>query len=121
LTVANAGQPFPLVRRSGGEIEAVGQAESGTPLGINGNEVYRPVTIGLEPGDVVVLYSDGLPDARDRRDQVFGHQRLCEALTQAPQGVAAAGEAILAAVREHAKGRSQCDDITIVCFGRNAQ
>ena len=69
LTVANAGHPSPLVRRSGGAIEEVGRAESGTPLGINGGGGYEAITIALEPGDVVVLYSDGVTDARDRRDK----------------------------------------------------
>jgi sigma-B regulation protein RsbU (phosphoserine phosphatase) len=121
LTVANAGHPFPLVRRSGSTIEEVGRAESGTPLGIDGGGAYRSVTVSLEPGDVVVLYSDGVTDARNRRDQAFGEQRLREAVAQAPQSVAAVGEAILAAVREHSSRRSQFDDITIVCFGRNAE
>ena len=121
LTVASAGHPCPLVRRYGGGIEEIGRAESGTPLGIEDGGTYSSITVTLEPGDVVVLYSDGVTDARDRRDKPFGEQRLRDALAQAPQGVAAAGEAILAAVREHAAGRSQFDDITLVCFGRIAE
>ena len=121
LTVASAGHPSPLVRRSSGVIEEVGRAESGTPLGIDGGGGYQSITVALEPGDVVVLYSDGVTDARDRRDKPFGEQRLRDALAQAPQGAAAVGEAILATVREHASGRSQFDDITLVCFGRSAE
>jgi phosphoserine phosphatase RsbU/P len=120
LTVASAGHPCPLVRRSGGVIEEVGRAESGTPLGIDGGGDYRSITVALEPGDVVVLYSDGVTDARDRRDKPFGDHSVREALAQAPHGVAAVGEAILATVREHASTRSQFDDITLVCFGRIA-
>ncbi len=120
LTVASAGHPCPLVRRSGGVIEEVGRAESGTPLGIDGGGGYRSITVTLEVGDVVVLYSDGVTDARDRRDKPFEDRGIREALAQAPQGVAAVGEAILATVREHASGRSQFDDITLVCFGRIA-
>jgi phosphoserine phosphatase RsbU/P len=121
LTVANAGHPFPLIRRSGGTIEEIGRAESGTPLGIDGGGGYRSVTVSLDRGDVVVLFSDGVTDARNRRDDAFGEHRLREAVAQAPQSAAAVGEAILAAVREHASRRSQFDDITIVCFGRNTE
>jgi sigma-B regulation protein RsbU (phosphoserine phosphatase) len=121
LAVASAGHPCPLVRRSGGAIEEVGRAESGTPLGIDGGGGYLATTIALEPGDVVVLYSDGVTDARDRGDRVYGEQRLRETLAQAPQGAVAVGEAILASVREHASGRSQFDDITLVCYGRSGQ
>jgi sigma-B regulation protein RsbU (phosphoserine phosphatase) len=49
---------------------------------------------------------------------LFGRDRLLQVLADAPTGVAPTGEAILAAVREHAAGRSQFDDITLVCFGR---
>ena len=118
LTIANGGHPLPLLRRANGSVEQVGGKESGKPLGVEANEAYRSFAFSLEPGDVVVLYSDGVPDA-DRNDQPFGEQRLRKALAQAPKGVAAAGEAILAAVHEHASGRSQFDDITLLCFGRN--
>jgi sigma-B regulation protein RsbU (phosphoserine phosphatase) len=118
LSIANAGHPSPLIRRSDGRIEAAGPEEPSTPLGINADEVYQSVTVSLEPGDVVILYSDGVSDALDRRGKRFGDQRLRDELAQAPQGVAAVGEAILAAVRDHASGRPQFDDITLVCFGR---
>jgi phosphoserine phosphatase RsbU/P len=118
LNIANAGHPSPLIRRSDGRIEAAGAEEPSTPLGINADEVYQSVAVSLEPGDVVILYSDGVSDALDRRGKRFGDQRLRDELAQAPKGVAAVGEAILAAVRDHASGRPQFDDITLVCFGR---
>ena len=55
----------------------------------------------------------------DQDRETFGTERLKEVLAAAPKGAAAAGEAILGAVREHAVGRSQSDDITIVCFERS--
>jgi phosphoserine phosphatase RsbU/P len=121
LVVANAGHPPPLIRRCDGTIVEASGEESGTPLGIDVSRAYRSITVSLDPGDVVVLYSDGVTDARDRNDELFGEHRLREALAQAPQGVAAVGEAILATVHDHASGRSQFDDITLVCFGRNAE
>ena len=49
---------------------------------------------------------------------LFGEERLIRTVAGAPEGVAQVGEAIVAAVRGHAVGRSQSDDITLVCFGR---
>lgn len=119
LTVANAGHVAPLIRRAGGAIEEVGGEESGLPLGVSRDEAYRSVVVPLQPGDVVVLYSDGGTDALDRHGRRFGEGRFHRALAEAPQGAAAVGEAILATVRDHASGRSQFDDITLVCFGRD--
>jgi serine phosphatase RsbU (regulator of sigma subunit) len=121
LAVANAGHPVPLIRRSGGAIEEVGREESGTPLGVAPDAAYRSISVGLEPGDVVVLYTDGATDALDRQGHRFGEVRFQRALAEAPDGAAAVGEAILAAVHDHAAGRSQFDDITLVCFGRNRE
>jgi sigma-B regulation protein RsbU (phosphoserine phosphatase) len=119
MIVVNAGHMDPLVRRASGAVESVGRAGAGTPLGVIANAVYRPVAVAIEPGDLVVLYTDGVTESMDRERQPFGTDRLKEVLAAAPHGVAAAGEAILAAVREHAIHRSQSDDITLVCFERS--
>jgi sigma-B regulation protein RsbU (phosphoserine phosphatase) len=119
MMVVNAGHMDPLVRRASGEVESVGRAGAGPPLGVIASAVYRPVAVALEPGDLVLLYTDGVTESLDRERQMFGVDRLKEVLAAAPRGPAAAGEAILAAVREHSVHRSQSDDITIVCFERS--
>jgi phosphoserine phosphatase RsbU/P len=83
--------------------------------------IYRSVTIALRPGDLVVLYTDGVTDAMDENNQPFGEVRLQRALAGARGGAAEAGEAIIAAVNDFARGPTQFDDITIVCFGRVAE
>ena len=57
----------------------------------------------------------------DQNGQRFGDDRFDRALAEAPQGADAVGEALLATVREYASGRSQFDDITLLCFGRNPE
>jgi sigma-B regulation protein RsbU (phosphoserine phosphatase) len=118
MTVVNAGHMEPLVRRASGEIEAIVSEGEGPPLGVEPQAVYLPTTISLQPGDVVVLYTDGVTDAMDDESEPFGEERLRQTLAAAPPEAAAAGEAILAAVRNHATGPTQFDDITIICFGR---
>jgi serine phosphatase RsbU (regulator of sigma subunit) len=118
LTVAVAGHPQALIRRAARRVEEIACAGSGPPLGSDRDSEYRPTVTTLEPGDVVLLYSDGVTDARDERGRFFTLPRLRRELAAAPAGVAPAGEAILAAVRSHFAGRSQFDDITMACFGR---
>jgi phosphoserine phosphatase RsbU/P len=120
LTVVKAGHPDPLIRRASGAVELVDRSGAGPPLGVTSRSVYKPVSVALEPGDLVVLYTDGVTEAMDRDRQPFGTERLIQVAANASRGAAAAGEAILAAVQEYAGGRSQYDDITIVCFERGA-
>jgi phosphoserine phosphatase RsbU/P len=119
LSVANAGHPLALIRHAGGLVEEMTCAGSGTPLGVAATAVYRSSSHLLQPGDTVVLYSDGVVDALDKQAHAFGLDRLRRVLAEAPAGVASIGESILAAVRNHSAGRSQFDDITLVCFGRD--
>lgn len=118
LTVATAGHPHALIRRAGGPVEEVNCEGTGLPLGVSRDETYQATQVPLQPGDVVVLFSDGVTDAMDQAGQGFGLDRLRTNLANAPAGVAGVGESVLAAVRDHFAGRSQFDDITIVCFGR---
>ena len=119
MQVFNAGHMDPMVRRAGGPVEVVGQLGSGPPLGADPDSVYGADVVSLGPGDVVILYTDGVTEAMDRDGRMFGDEALRRTVAGAPEGVAQVGEAIVAAVRGHAVGRSQYDDITLVCFGRS--
>jgi phosphoserine phosphatase RsbU/P len=118
LTVVKAGHPDPLIRRASGVVEPVSRAGAGPPLGVTPRSIYKPVSVALEPGDLVVLYTDGVTESMDRERQPFGTERLIQVAADAAGGAAATGSAILAAVQDHAAGRSQYDDITVVCFER---
>src|SRR4051812_6338536 len=80
VTVACAGHPPPLVVRSGGEVEQLGLP--GTLLGPFARDaVFQNVSSVLEPRDALVLYTDGVTEARHHGD-LFGEQRLREVLAQ---------------------------------------
>ncbi len=81
---------------------------------------YEQAEVLLDPGDVVVIYSDGVTDARSPRDELYDSQtnhRLIKRVAQASGGPAAVGRAILQDIREFSADHSQADDITLVCFG----
>ena len=70
-------------RASSGAIECVGRSGSGTPLGVLPRANYEPVPVMLEPGDVVILFTDGVTDSMDRDRQPFGTERLMEVIAAA--------------------------------------
>ncbi len=120
LTIAAAGHPPIMIRRADGRIEEAGAEAVGLPLGVAPEIPYSQVEVTLEPGDVAIAYSDGVPDARDPQDQLFVstvRNRLTERVAAAVGGPEAVGKAIVQAVREFAAGHTPADDVTLVCFG----
>jgi len=118
LMIVNAGHPYPLIRRNDGRLEEFAPEASGLPLAIQGDWVYETTETTLEPGDVVILYTDGVTDALNPQNERFGDPMLRKLFLAAPAGPAAAGESLIQHVRNHVAGRTQFDDITMVAFGR---
>jgi len=121
LTIAAAGHPSPLIHRADGRVEVLECPGAGPPLGVRADASYEPTGFDLDPGDVVILFSDGVDEALDLQRRAFGVDRLKSVIAQTQGGPAEVGEAVLAALRDHMAGRSQVDDITIVCFGRERE
>jgi sigma-B regulation protein RsbU (phosphoserine phosphatase) len=73
--------------------------------------------VQLAPGDCLLLFSDGVTDSLDGTGRAFGRKGIEAVLREAgsPREI---GQRVLDAVRRHAAGCSQSDDITLVCFGR---
>jgi sigma-B regulation protein RsbU (phosphoserine phosphatase) len=93
--LASGGHPYPLLVRAGGSVEEV--MVRGTLLGVEAEPVLEQVELALQPGDTLVLYTDGVVDARDERGERFGEERLMAAVGAAAGGPA---EAVAAAVDE---------------------
>lgn len=120
FTFCSAGHLPLIVRRADGQVEELGDSVSGFPLGIDPDSTYGRLQIDLRPGDVVVVYSDGVTDARNPREELYDSQanrRLLKRVAATPGGPSAVGRAILQELREFSAGHHQADDITLVCFG----
>jgi serine phosphatase RsbU (regulator of sigma subunit) len=116
LTFCNAGHVPPLLQR-GLAVEEL--REGGLILGPDPGARYASGKVHLRPGDVLLLYTDGLTELEDRRGREFGVTRLRWALqrvraTSAREIV----ETILLEVDEHAAGAPQRDDLTLVAVRR---
>jgi PAS domain S-box-containing protein len=95
VQLASGGHPFPLLVRAGSTIEEV--VVRGTLLGVEAEPVLEHVPLQLRPGDTLVLYTDGVVDARNAAGERFGEERLLTAVGAAAGGTA---EAVAAAVDE---------------------
>ncbi len=123
LTIASAGHLPILVRRANGVVEEVGEEIAGFPLGIIDRSDYKQTEIHLGPGDVAVIHSDGVTDARNMNEDLYDsreNRRLLKRLTESAGSPEAVGRSILQEIREFSAGHSQADDITLICFGRTS-
>jgi sigma-B regulation protein RsbU (phosphoserine phosphatase) len=91
-----------------GEVMSLGEGDQ-IPLGVLRDYEYANNEITLEPGDLLVLYTDGITEARDRHDQMFGSDRLRELVATGPDSPGALCDSIVAAVTAH-QGRPIGDD-----------
>jgi sigma-B regulation protein RsbU (phosphoserine phosphatase) len=119
VSVVNAGHPCPLIRRRDGRLEEFGRGSSGLPLAIMPDYDYQVVETILEPGETVVLYTDGVTDAMNAAGDRFGDNRFRESLLKSGRGAKAAGEEVVKAVQKHVGDHLQFDDITLVLLARN--
>lgn len=116
MTVVNAGHMPPLCRRRDGTVEEIGAEAAGIPLGVF-DRPYEETAVRVEPGELLVLYSDGVTEARNPQGELYGLERLRTVLRDC-SGDAAAGQAILDDVGRFAAGRPPADDLTLVCVSR---
>jgi sigma-B regulation protein RsbU (phosphoserine phosphatase) len=124
LVYGNAAHPPPLLFRM--QDEDAGQmAATGIALGILEDRVWRRGSAQLDPGDLLVLYTDGITEARGEQDLLFGEERLLASvgaiLQETGPGPPTAQEildAILSDVRRFAGSAPQSDDIALIVLVR---
>ncbi|HEX9442416.1 MAG TPA: SpoIIE family protein phosphatase, partial [Roseiflexaceae bacterium] len=112
LRVANAGMIAPvLVSAHGSQFIDVG----GLPLGSFAGAIYEEQLVSFEPGDSLLLLSDGVVEAHDPHGELFGFERLEQTVAEArPGDVRALVELVIERVQQHMGVAEQHDDITIV-------
>jgi serine phosphatase RsbU (regulator of sigma subunit) len=120
VVVVNAGHPSPLLLRATEEVEEVASYDvSGLPIGIEEGTPYLSRSVRLEPGDRLLVFSDGVSEAMDANDRQFGTEGILSAVQVASNSPLATGENLLQALKRHVAGCGQSDDVTVVCFGRS--
>jgi len=112
LQVANSGAVQPVFCRAG---ESIPVRAEGFPVGMFPNVTYEELTVATQPGDVIIFVSDGILDAEDEKEEMYGEDRLasllCSSRDLPAQEIA---DAVLADVSRFQGSKERFDDETII-------
>ncbi|MBQ4370563.1 MAG: SpoIIE family protein phosphatase [Oscillospiraceae bacterium] len=116
LTAANAGHEYPALKHADGQFELL-KDKHGFVVGGLDTSKYTNYELRLEPGAKLFVYTDGVPEATDSDNAIFGTERMLAALNETPE---AQPEQILKNVRREVdnfvKDAEQFDDVTMLCL-----
>ena len=116
LTASNAGHEYPVLKRKGGDYELCRDRHGFVVGGMEGVR-YNQYELQLEPGDRLFLYTDGVPEATDADQELFGTERMLKALNDAedesPRDVL---QSVRKAVDGFVRDAEQFDDLTMLCL-----
>lgn len=113
LQYVNAGHNPPMVVRVDGTVERLGT--TGIALGARSGMPYHSEQVGVGPGDVAVLFTDGVTEAMEGHNRMYGEDRLVEVIrAHAHESAEEILEAVFSGVGEFAAGQPQFDDITLL-------
>lgn len=116
LTASNAGHEFPALRQPDGEFKLIND-EHGVLIGARKGMKYTEYELTLEKGSKLFVYTDGVPEAADAQENLFGVDRMLAALNENPD---ASPAELLADVRRAVDGfvqdAEQYDDLTMLCI-----
>ncbi len=117
LSYVNAGHDAPIVVRRGAPVERLGP--TGPAVGLLPGLAFGTSTTRLAEGDLLVAYTDGVVDARDRTGAAFSEERLVSLVADTSQPADAVVSRIEGAVTTHVTGAAQFDDVTVLALYRS--
>ena len=118
LTFVNAGHEPPMIRRADGTVEML-KMEPGFVLAAIDTVCYAPETLQLNPGDSLLLYTDGVTDAAGPGETMYTRGRLLETLRDCPSEPGDICRRIQESLETFSQGEAQFDDITLLSLRYN--
>lgn len=116
LTAANAGHEYPVLKKAGGTFDLVKDRHGFVLAGME-NSRYRSYKLQLNAGDMLFLYTDGVPEATAKDEQMYGTQRMLDALNRcegmSPRQIL---DKVKADIDAFSANAEQFDDITMLAF-----
>ena len=116
LTAANAGHEYPALKKADGHFELFKDKHGFVVGGMEGIR-YREYEIQLEKNDKIFVYTDGVPEATDASNELFGTERMLDALREnEDRSVSDILGGISASVQSFVGSAPQFDDLTMLCL-----
>ena len=119
-TIINAGHMPPILRKASDQsLKSIAVDEAGVPLGVLHDYEYESLDVTLEPGDVLLMYTDGVNEAMDQHGNqltisgLISDIRISKSCT--PETI---GETVCESVARHSGETDMIDDVCLVCVGR---
>jgi serine phosphatase RsbU (regulator of sigma subunit) len=121
LVYSNAGHNPPFLIKKNNSSTVIQLRHTGMPIGVEEDTVWARERVVIEPGDVLVLYTDGIPDSQNMEGEFLGEEPFIESVLSASGGAGEIQECILETVQEFTRGAPQYDDITMIVLVRDAE
>jgi len=119
VQIVNAGHMPPYLRHRDQRVEPVGGDAAGLPIGVDADFEYEQVVLPLAAGDSLTLFTDGISEAMNATEALYGLERLeAQIKTTTDDGIPTLGRALLDDVKKFVGRTPQRDDMCLVCFGR---
>lgn len=117
LQYINGGHEAPVIIDASGALKAR-LPQTGLAVGMLPDAVFQIASVRLAPGDLLIAYTDGVPDARNPERQFYTEERFLKLVTQPPVSAAATLDQLLDSVRAHIAQADQYDDVTLLALRR---
>ena len=120
LTYCNAGHNPPYLIRSSDQDSVESLTRTGIAMGIEADSTWSTDTVAIEPGDILVLYTDGIPDARDQDGDFFNDEAIIEIVREnSDRSAHEIQSSIINEVQNFSADTPQDDDITLMVLVRD--
>jgi serine phosphatase RsbU (regulator of sigma subunit)/pSer/pThr/pTyr-binding forkhead associated (FHA) protein len=113
VCIANAGHLPPIYRAADGSSKFIGMDESGMPLGVLPDQRFNEMTVPLQPGESLLFYTDGITEAMNSKDEMYGKERLVASVQKPSASAAAMVTALVESVTAFCGKSPQRDDICV--------
>lgn len=113
VCIANAGHLPPLHRAVDGRVTPIGMQTSGLPLGVLPEQNFNEMTLSLAPGESLVFYTDGITEAMNAQEEMFGKTRLQNSIASSTGEIELMVNELIGTVEAFCDSSSQRDDICV--------